>query len=422
MSEARIPAQPSCADDFDPQSLPVAEALARIQQQVQPVSGCEQLNLRAALGRVLAADVLAPVDVPAYDNSAMDGYAVRSADLPAVGSVRLRLVGSAFAGQPWGGCLGAGEAVRIMTGALLPDGADSVVMQEHAARDGDSVSIGSGHRAGQNVRRVGEDLRCGSVVLAGGRRIAPFDVGVLASLGRGEVRVRRRVRVAFFSTGDELRSIGEPLEAGCVYDSNRYSLYGMLSRLGVDVLDFGVVRDCREALRETLREAAASADVVITSGGVSVGEADFVRDTLLALGRIHFWKIAMKPGRPLAFGHIDDALFFGLPGNPVAVVVTFFQFVQPALHRLMGMPEQAPLLLRARALAPMKKRPGRTEYQRGILQREADGQLGVRLSGAQGSGVLSSMSRANCFVVLAQASAEVAAGDWVDVQPFEGLY
>lgn len=417
-----IRTQASCCDDYDPHSLPVPVALGRIQTAVQPVVACEQVALRAALGRVLAADVVSPIDVPAHVNSAMDGYAVRAADLPETGTVTLAVVGTAFAGAAWDGTLASGQAVRIMTGAVLPEGADCVVMQEQTERDGDRVRIGTGHRAGQNIRLAGEDLKTGETVLGAGRRIQPADLGVLASLGVAEVRVRRRLRVAFFSTGDELRSIGEPLGAGCVYDSNRYSLYGMLSRLGVELIDMGVVRDDREALQTAFDTAAACADAVITSGGVSVGEADFVKDTLASLGHIHFWKLAMKPGRPLAFGRLGDAVFFGLPGNPVSVVVTFYQFVQPALRRMMGMNAVQPVTLQLPTLTRLKKRPGRTEFQRGVLEQRDDGSMAVRPTGDQGSGILSSVSRADCFIVLAAESSGVEAGDTVTVQPFEGLF
>lgn len=413
--------QPSCGDDYDPDSLPVAEALKRIDTVVRPVAGIEQLAIRAALGRVLATTITSPIDVPAHINSAMDGYAVRVADLPTTGVRSFAVIGSAFAGGPFSGTLTAGTAVRIMTGAVLPDGADCVVMQEHTERDGEHVRIGSGHSVGQNIRQAGEDLRTGAVVLATGRRLTPADIGLLASLGIAEVRVRRRLRVAFFSTGDELRSIGEPLGQGEIYDSNRYTLYGMLTRLGVDVIDMGVVRDRREDLQVAFREAAAVADAVITSGGVSVGEADFVKEILIALGEVSFWKIAMKPGRPLAFGKIDNALFFGLPGNPVSVMVTFYQFVQPALKRMLGQIDTVPVTLQAPCTSRLKKKPGRREFQRGILERQPDGRIVVHGTGDQGSGILNTMSRANCFIILPEDCGNVEPGALVEVQPFEGL-
>ncbi len=413
--------QASCADDHDPNSLPVAAAMARIDGLVRPLTGYQRVALRQALDRVLAETVISPLDVPAHTNSAMDGYALRGADLPTEGSVVLDVLGAALAGAPYTGVVTPGAAVRIMTGAVLPEGSDTVVMQEHAERDGERVRIGSGHRPGQNVRRAGEDLPRGGVVLEPGSRLHPAELGLLASLGVAEVRVWRRPRVAFFSTGDELRSVGEVLATGEIYDSNRYTLYGMLTRLGVEVLDMGVVRDRPEALRRAFRDAAANADAVITSGGVSVGEADFVKDILAELGAVDFWKIAMKPGRPLAFGRVGGAVFFGLPGNPVSVMVTFYQFVQPALRRMMGQDDVTPVRVRAPCRNRLKKRPGRTEFQRGVMAWDADGVLRVSSTGAQGSGILSSMSRANCFIVLPHETGDLEAGSLVEVQPFEGL-
>lgn len=420
MTDHPLAAQPSCQDDYDPNSLPVSAALGRIESVVAPVGGVECVALRSALDRVLAESPLSPIDVPAHTNSAMDGYAVRAADLTPEGGT-MSVIGTAMAGAPYSGALEPGTAVRIMTGAVVPDGADCVVMQEHVQRVGEQVRIGSGHRGGQNIRRAGEDLARGDTVLAAGRRLQPADLGVLASLGLAEIRVWRRVRVAFFSTGDELRSIGEVLNKGDIYDSNRYTLFGMLTRLGVELIDFGVVRDVRGDLTQALQEAAACADAVISSGGVSVGEADYVKDTLTALGDVNFWKIAMKPGRPLAFGRIGRAAFFGLPGNPVSVMVTFYQFVRPALLRMMGATETAAIMLRVPTLSRLSKRPGRTEFQRGILERQTDGVLAVRGTGEQGSGILSSVSRANCFIVLPHDSATVEAGMEVEVQPFHGI-
>lgn len=412
---------PSCDDDFDPDSLNCDEALARILAQVTPVSGYERLTLRAALGRVLQQALHSPCNVPAHTNSAMDGYALKSEDLPASGTTRLHVIGSAFAGRPFDGLAGTGEAVRIMTGAALPAGADLVVMQEHAERDGDHIVIDGHHQRGQNVRAAGEDLKRGQRVLDAGRRLVAPDLGLIASLGIGEVSVRRRVRVAYFSTGDELRSIGEPLAAGEIYDSNRYTLYAMLKRSEAELIDMGVVRDQREAVEAALREAAQIADVVITSGGVSVGEADYIKDVLGTIGEVRFWKVAMKPGRPLAFGTLGSARFFGLPGNPVSVMVTFYQFVLPALDKMAGASASAPLLLKARTTEVLKKRPGRTEFQRGILSRDTHGDLRVTPTGDQGSGILNSMVSGDCFIILSMATGRVEADTLVDVQPFQGL-
>lgn len=408
-------------EDYDPNSLTVEEALRRIDSAVQPVAGFEKVAIRSALGRILAEAVHSSINVPPHMNSAMDGYAVSSADFPADGTRELTVIGTAWAGKPFPGSVARGQCVRIMTGAVLPAGTDSVVIQEKTEREGDIVRFGAGNKAGQNVRHPGEDLAIGQVVLAAGKRLSPADIGLLASLGVAEVKVRRRLRVAFFSTGDELRSIGEPLEEGQIYDSNRYTLYGMLTRLDADIIDMGVVRDRREDVQQAFTDAAAVADAVITSGGVSVGEADFVKETLEAMGKVNFWKIAMKPGRPLAFGKVDDAIFFGLPGNPVSVMVTFYQFVQPALQRMMGQTQTQPIRFRVPCVSRLKKQPGRTEFQRGILETDTEGRMVVRSTGEQGSGILSSMSRANCFIVLPLDCGNVEPGALVDVQPFEGL-
>jgi molybdopterin molybdotransferase len=413
----------SCADDYDPDSLPVDQARALIRQFLQPVTAIERVHIRAALDRVLAADVASPVDVPGHDNSAMDGWAVRFADLAAAAPTTLRRVGDAFAGKPYAGTLGAGDAVRIFTGAVMPPGSDTVVMQERATPTSDGVIVAPGavSKLGQNRRFAGEDLRRGAAVFQAGQSIRPAELGMLASLGINEVTVYRKLRVAFFSTGDELRSIGQPLATGEIYDSNRYTLFGMLTRLNCDIIDMGVVPDIPDALEQAFASAAATADVVITSGGVSVGEADFVRGLLGKLGEVLFWKIAMKPGRPLAYGRIGGAHFFGLPGNPVSVMVTFYQFVRDALLVLQGRAGVAPVpLFKATLAKAIRKVPGRTEFQRGILQ-PADGGWSVRTTGDQGSGILSSMSRANCFIVLAADAGNIDAGEIVDVQLLEGL-
>ncbi len=401
--------------------LPLDDALDRIKAAVPTIRGEEQVVLNTALGRILAETVCSPIDVPAYTNSAMDGYAVRSDDLPSEGTVALRVTGTSSAGHPFAGEVRKGETVRIMTGAVLPQGADTVVMQEQVERDGDLAHIGTGHRPGQHVRHAGEDLARGQTVLEPGRRLTPADLGSLASLGIGEIRVKRRLRVAFFSTGDELRSPGEPLGEGEIYDSNRYMLHALLTRLGVDLIDMGVIRDQREAIEQAFHDAAAIADTVITSGGASVGEADYVSETLARVGEVDFWKIAIKPGKPLAFGKVNDALFFGLPGNPVSAVVTFYQIVQPALLQQMGATGITPLRLHATCTTDLKKRPGRTEFQRGVMQQDEQGRLTVASSGHQGSHILSSMSRANCFIVLPADNAGVRAGEPVEVQPFAGL-
>jgi molybdopterin molybdotransferase len=415
-------AQASCADDYDPNSMPVAKAREFIHQFLQPIGATLRVPIRSALGRVLAEDVLSPVDVPAHRNSAMDGWAMRGADLKPDGESMLDEIGVSFAGRPFSGSVGPGQCVRIMTGGVVPAGADTVVMQERARASGKSVTFAAGQMTGQNVREAGEDLRKGSVALRRGRIVRPADLGLIASLGIGEVGVYRPLRVAFFSTGDELKSVGSQLAEGEIYDSNRYTLFGMLGRLGCEVLDMGVVRDDPALLERAFAEAAASADVVITSGGVSVGEADFVKAMLDRLGEVVFWKIAMKPGRPLAYGKIRGAHFFGLPGNPVSVMVTFYQFVRDALLVLSGADPVEPVpTFNATCTARLKKAPGRTEFQRGILTRGADGALTVRPTGEQGSGILKSMSEANCFIILGDATGNVEPGTSVEVQLLEGL-
>lgn len=410
----------SCADDYDPASLPVARALALILAQLEPVPDFERAFVRLGLNRVLGEDVIAPVNVPAHDNSAMDGYALRHAELTGDGETSLAIAGTAFAGRAFEGQLPPASALRIMTGAIVPAGLDTIVPQELVRLDGESVIIPPGQRAGQHFRRAGEDLRAGDPALAAGKRLRPAEIGLLASLGQVEVTLRRRLRVAIFSTGDELGAIGTPLAPGQVYDSNRYTLWGMLERLGCEVRDMGVVKDDPAALETALAAAAKCSDVIVTSGGVSVGEADFVRELMARLGEVAFWKIAMKPGRPMAFGRIGNAWLFGLPGNPVAVMVTFYQFVRPALLKMMGA-EPAPLpSFRVPSLAALKKAPGRTEFLRGRLSIEGN-EWGVRPTGAQGSGILRSMSEANCLIVLEHERGNVAVGDLVSVQPMEGL-
>lgn len=411
----------TCCDDLPTGTLSVAQALERIQNIVPLVAGTERVAIRESLGRVLAEDVHSAVDVPSHTNSAMDGYAVNAADLPSDGEAQLTVVGTSWAGRPFDGIVGHGQCARIFTGAAMPEGTDTVLMQEAVKRDDSTITLQARHKAGENVRFAGEDLAKGGVVLEAGQWVRPADIGLLASVGVAEVNVRRRLRVAFFSTGDELRSIGEALGKGEIYDSNRYTLYGMLKRLGVELVDMGVIRDDRDATRQAFKDAAAVADVVMTSGGVSVGEADFVKETLDELGKVEFWKIAMKPGKPLAFGFVDGSVFFGLPGNPVSVMVTFYQFALPALKRMMGARETYAPTFRLPLVDSLKKGKGRTEFQRGILERDADGQPVVRSTGEQGSGILRSMSRANCFIILPRESDGAQPGDIVEVQPFDGI-
>lgn len=432
-----------CVAQFDPQALPVSAAQAIVRQWATPIVAAERVTLSDALDRVLAEDIVSPIDVPAYDNSAMDGYAFDGAALGAAaqsdGSISLAVAGRALAGHPFTGHIDVTQCVRVMTGALMPAGCDTVVPQEQvqavqavqAAADSQSIRFAAAAlRAGSNRRRAGEDLARGAPAVRAGRILRASDLGLLASLGIGEVAVRRRLRVAFFSTGDELRSIGQPLEPGCVYDSNRYTLLAMLRRLHFDAIDLGVVRDEPAALEKALLTAAASADVILTSGGVSVGDADLTKQLSRALGDVAFWNLAMRPGRPMAFGRVwsggragvgDPALFFGLPGNPVAVMVTFYQIVRDALLTMAGATLQPAAVLHALSAISIRKRPGRTEFQRGTAHRAVDGRWHVTPTGSQGSGVLSSMSEANCFIVLAHDQPDVDAGDTVEIMLFDGL-
>jgi molybdopterin molybdotransferase len=424
-----------CVAQYDPHALPVSAAQAITREWATPVAAVERVALRDALDRVLAADIVSPIDVPSHDNSALDGYAYNRAALTSgAPSVELAVVGKALAGHPFAGRVEAtAQCVRVMTGACIPDGCDTVVPQELVERSADSASIrfaADAVQAGANRRLAGEDLARGHAALRAGRVIRASDLGLLASLGIGEINVRRRLRVAFFSTGDELRSLGEPLEAGSVYDSNRYTLFAMLRRLNVDTLDLGVIRDEPAALEAALRSAAASADVVLTSGGVSVGEADVTRRLLQTFGDVAFWSLAMRPGRPLAFGRIWSgerpgvglpALFFGLPGNPVAVMVTFYQIVREVLLLMSGVTPQPLPVIHAASLRSIRKRPGRTEFQRGIAAQHANGQWQVTPTESQSSGVLSSMSEANCFIVLGHEDGDVAEGERVSIMLFHGL-
>jgi len=412
----------SCMDDYDPSALAVDKAREIVRSYVTPIDANEKVAVRAGLGRVLGADIVSTIDVPAHDNSAMDGWAVRGADLAAGGDTRLREIGTAFAGRAFAGKVAQGECVRVMTGAVMPAGTDTIVIQEVVRVEGDTIVVPPGQERGQHMRFAGEDLAVGKPVLRAGQVLRPAELGLIASLGIAEIVVRRRPRVAFFSTGDELASVGQPLREGEVYDSNRYTLFGMLTRLGCEVIDMGVVRDNRESLAEALRSASTAGDAVVTSGGVSVGEADFTREVLGELGEVLFWKIAMRPGRPMAFGRVGSAYFFGLPGNPVAVMVTFYQFVRDALLALSGRTDAFELpLVQARSVGALRKKPGRTEFQRGILARDANGEWTVRVTGGQGSGILRSMSEANCFIVLEHDRGNVQAGDYVSVQVMDGV-
>ncbi|CAN5623753.1 molybdopterin molybdotransferase MoeA [soil metagenome] len=423
----------SCLSGYDPNALHVDVARDFIRQLVGVVTTTERLPIRSALGRVLAVDLMSPINVPAHDNSAMDGYAFRGADLMPSGDTRLRVSGKVFAGDAVvadATTPGRGECVRIMTGAVMPVGLDTVVPQEFVkttAEADEYIDVPAGAvKPGDNRRRMGEDLAVGHLALTSGRILRPADIGMLASLGQTEVSVFRRLRVAFFSTGNELRSVGDTLEAGCVYDSNRYTLWAMLTRLGVDVLDLGVVRDDPITLASAFRQAAADSDAIITSGGVGVGEADHTKQVMASVGDVAFWSVAMRPGRPLAVGSVRNgesrgAVLFGLPGNPVAVMTTFYALVRDALLTMSGSKEPPHPYVQAVTRSLIRKRPGRTEFQRAVVTQGADGRLEVMVNGSQGSGMLRTMSEANALAVLAHDQGSIEPGQTVDVLLFDGL-
>ncbi len=448
---------------YDPQALSADSVNAFLSKLVEPVTEVQEVGVLEALGRVLARDLISPISVPPHDNSAMDGYAFDGAQLALDNSLTLKVVGTALAGKAWSGRLAHGECVKIMTGAVMPAGLDTVLPQELAVigvapvESDSKASTISGQtqfitipanliRAGDNRRHLGEDLLQGKPALQKGELVTPAALGLVASLGIEKLPVRRRLRVAYFSTGDEILSLGEAPREGAVYDSNRYTVFGLLTRLGCEVLDLGVVRDDPALLEAAFVRAALAADAIITSGGVSVGEADYTKAMMKKLGEVAFWKIAMRPGRPMAVGRIPrdklassayaanatsyqnhttteagQAVLFGLPGNPVAVMVTFLAFVRPALLRMMGASASAPPLLKARSAEAIRKKPGRTEYQRGVVSAGADGGLLVRTTGNQGSGVLSSMVQANGLIVLHHLQGNVAVGGEVDVMMFDGV-
>jgi molybdopterin molybdotransferase len=411
----QLATNPSCMDDYDPNAMSVQQARDFIQQFLDPVTETEILPIRESLNHILAEDVVSPSNVPNYNNSAMDGFAFKYSE----GIKMIKIIGTAFAGKPFNGEIKASECVRIMTGAVIPNGADTVVMQEKTVNKGEYINLLEAPKAGSNIRLAGEDLKKGQHVLVKGHKMNAADLGLLASLGIAEVATYRQLKVAFFSTGDELVSVGSPLKEGQIYDSNRYTIYGMLHQLNIEVVDLGAIPDNPSLLEDTLLKAAHENDVVITSGGVSVGEADYMKMLLAKHGQVMFWKINMKPGRPLAYGKIGHAHYFGLPGNPVSTMVTFYQFVKQALLTLMGCKIKPTPILKVECANVIKKAKGRTEFQRGYLY-EDDGTWKVKALINQGSGILSSMSEANCFIVLPEESDGSEAGALVDVQLFQG--
>ena len=414
----KIKYDPSCMDDYDPASMDAELAQQHILNNIIPVSETESVAIRDALHRVVSDDIRSTIDVPSHTNSAMDGYAIRAEDIPEAGIREFKLIGTAWAGRPYDGEVNPAECIRIMTGAAMPKNTDTVVMQEQVQVNDDHILIDASQKSGQNVRQAGEDIAENDLVFKNGKYLQAADIGLIASLGIGTISVIRKLRVAFFSTGDELVSIGKPLKTGQIYDSNRYTLWCMLERLNVEIIDLGVVKDTPEDVEQAFIKASERADIIITSGGVSVGDADFVKSTLEKLGEVNFWKVSMKPGRPLAFGKINNAIFFGLPGNPVSAVLTMYVLVQPMLAKLAGHAEwKAPESIPATTRTAFKKAPGRTDYQRGVYTIE-DGKFVVETTGNQSSGAFRSMSLANCFVVLERERGRVEVGETVNIQLF----
>ncbi|MDY6941965.1 MAG: molybdopterin molybdotransferase MoeA [Pseudomonadota bacterium] len=403
-----------------PQDLSVTQARERILSRIEPVPERQRVATHQALGRILGEALVARHDLPPFSSSAMDGYALRSADASAPGVV-LRSVGRALAGHPYTGRVDPLQCVRIMTGAPVPPDCDAVIPQENVEICEGSVRLSFAVTAGDNVRPAGEDFRASEEMLPSGHRLRAIDLGLVASMGLDQLVVTRPITVAYFSTGDELQMLGKTLGPGQIFDSNRPLLAGLFADSGIELQDLGVIPDDREATRSALT-AAASADVVVTTGGVSVGEADYVKDCLAELGQVDIWRVALKPGRPLTFGRLDRAWFFGLPGNPVSAVVTYLLFVRPALQRLAGCPIEDPQAWPAIADEPLRKRPGREEYQRGYCFQDPDGQLRVRSTGSQGSGLIGSLTRGNCFIHLAAESGSVTSGDVVSVIPYAACF
>ncbi|RIZ53792.1 bifunctional molybdopterin-guanine dinucleotide biosynthesis adaptor protein MobB/molybdopterin molybdotransferase MoeA [Vibrio sp. PID23_8] len=422
VQEAKAPKskekEAACCDTLSPAFLSVVQGQEKILSLVNTVAETEACKIEDAYGRVLADHVVSPVNVPQYTNSAMDGYAIRGDD---VERESYQVVAEVMAGHAYDQPLDVGQAVKIMTGAPTPINGDTVVMREQASQDGDTVTFnGASIKNGQNVRQAGEDLAIGSDVFTAGTRLASPEMGMIASLGFGEANVFRKLKVAVFSTGDEVQAPGTEQKANSIYDSNRFTIMGMLEKLGCEILDFGILEDNEQLMIEALENASAQADVVMTSGGVSVGDADYIKLALDKLGQIDFWRINMRPGRPLAFGQINNKPFFGLPGNPVAVMVSFINFVEPALRKMQGERGWAPLKVNAIATEPLRSRQGRTEFSRGIYELDETGRLTVRTTGKQGSGILRSMSEANCLIEISPAVDTVKAGESVTIIPLQG--
>ncbi|MGX5915381.1 molybdopterin molybdotransferase MoeA [Aliidiomarina sp. Khilg15.8] len=393
----------------------VADALAHMQEAVATIKGSESVAVENSLDRVLAEPVISAMDVPGYDNSAMDGYAFNAADLAL--DKPLHLIGTTLAGHPYQGDCPAGCCIRIMTGAKVPSVTDTVVAQEETDAEGEQITIRAQLKPGSNIRRQGEEIRRGAELYPAGHCITPVDIGLLASLGKAELDVRTRLKVALFSTGDELIQPGQPLGEGQLYDSNRFVLKAMLQRLGCEVIDRGLIADDKQAIKAAFESSSEQAHAIICSGGVSVGDADYTRQILESYGSVGFWKVAMKPGKPFAFGKVNSAWFFGLPGNPVSAVVTFDQLALPILQKMRGNDFYKRVSLQLKAGSSFKKRPGRADFQRGLIQ-DVDGESQVVSTGPQGSAMLTSLAQGNCYVCLEAERGNVVPGEWVNVIPF----
>jgi molybdopterin molybdotransferase len=418
-----ISSQPSCTDIFEQGLMPVKQALKQILAATPTLAEYQLINIEYAKGRTLAQAIVAPFNVPRHNNSAVDGYGCHATDIPVDGIATLTIVDIAYAGKPCVTPIESGQCVRIMTGAIIPENLDVVIMQEHVEVTDNIISIDHRHQQGQNIRLAGEDIQQHETVLQPGQFITPADIGLLASLGFAEIKVRRKLKIAIASTGNEVISIGDTHSRQKIYDSNRYILYAALQRPDIEIINLGILEDEPEALLKQFKQSSLYADIIISSGGVSVGDADYTKTALKQSGNVDFWKIAIKPGRPLAFGTIGQSLFFGLPGNPVAVMVTFYQFVLPAIEQMLGIKNKAiNPQMQLKTTENIRKKPGRTEVVRGIMHQDDAGVWQVKTTGKQGSGILRSMSLANAFIILEHERSSVKAGEMVTVQPFSGLF
>jgi len=418
-----ISSQPSCTDIFEQGLMPVKQALKQILAATPTLAEYQLINIEYAKGRTLAQAIVAPFNVPRHNNSAVDGYGCHATDIPVDGIATLTIVDIAYAGKPCVTHIESGQCVRIMTGAIIPENLDVVIMQEHVEVTDNIISIDHRHQQGQNIRLAGEDIQQHETVLQPGQFITPADIGLLASLGFAEIKVRRKLKIAIASTGNEVISIGDTHSRQKIYDSNRYILYAALQRPDIEIINLGILEDEPEALLKQFKQSSLYADIIISSGGVSVGDADYTKTALKQSGNVDFWKIAIKPGRPLAFGTIGQSLFFGLPGNPVAVMVTFYQFVLPAIEQMLGIKNKAiNPQMQLKTTPNIRKKPGRTEVVRGIMHQDDAGVWQVKTTGKQGSGILRSMSLANAFIILEHERSSVKAGEMVTVQPFSGLF